>query len=114
MTAIPHLTVHVRRGPKGETVFEVAGDIDFAVVEDLRGRLMPASERGTVVLDLSGVTFCDSSGVRALVEADQSAREHGGTCRIAAPSDDVLRILSLTKTDQTLALFPDVAAALAG
>jgi anti-sigma B factor antagonist len=65
-----------------------------------------------VVLDMANVTFCDSSGVRTLVEADRSARAHGGVFRIAAASDDVLRVLSLTKTDLTLELFPDVDAAL--
>ena len=113
MTAAPRLGVRVQHGAHGKVLIEVSGELDFAAVEELRAPLMPATEQGTVVLDLSGVTFCDSSGVRTLVEADRSAREHGGAFCIAAPSEDVLRVLTLTKTDMTLEVFPDVDTAMA-
>jgi anti-sigma B factor antagonist len=113
MTAVPRLTVRVQHGASAQTVIEVGGELDFAAVEELRGRLLPATEHGTVVLDMGGITFCDSSGVRTLVEADRSAHEHGAVFRIAAPSEDVLRVLSLTGTDLTLEVFPDVDSALA-
>lgn len=112
MVSVPRLTVRVQHGAHGRVVIEVGGELDFAAVEGLRERLLPATEHGTVVLDMSGVTFCDSSGVRTLVEADQNARRHGGAFRVAAPSEHVLRVLALTKTDLTLEVFPDVDAAL--
>ena len=38
-----------------------------------------APEAGTFVVDLRGLTFIDSSGLRALIMADQRVREQRGT-----------------------------------
>lgn len=113
MAAVPRLAVRVQEDGHARAVITASGELDFAAVEELRAPLMPATERGLVVLDLSGITFCDSSGVRTLVEADRSAREHGGEFRIAAPSEDVLRVLSLIKMNTALRIFADVSSALA-
>jgi anti-anti-sigma factor len=47
------------------------GEIDLATAHDMEARIVAAGEGGApVVVDLSGVTFMDSSGVRGLVRAD--------------------------------------------
>jgi anti-sigma B factor antagonist len=104
--------MRVSHGACARLVMEVGGELDLAAVNELRERLLPATEHGTLVLDMSAVTFFDSGGARILLEADQSARRHGAAFRVAAPSDSVRRVLAQTGTDQTIEFFADVESAL--
>lgn len=106
------LTYRVRHGAHAQSVIAVGGDLDFAAVRQIRSRLLAEAEHGTVVLDMAAVTFCDSSGARVLVEADQHARRGGASFRIASPSAPVRRLLGLTLLDQALQVFPDADSAL--
>ena len=109
---IPVLTVNTLRGADGETVMAVEGDIDLSSADYLRGELLPTLEHGTTVLDLAEVGFCDSSGLRVLVEADRKARKHGASFRVAGPTAPVERLLEMTEADEVLEIFPTVKAAL--
>lgn len=86
--------------------------IDLVSTDYLRTELLSAVEHGTVVLDLDGVAFCDSSGLRVLLEAARRAKTYGAAFRLAAPSAPVERLLDLTRADQVLEVFPDVDSAL--
>ena len=78
------------------TVVTVTGDIDFATSEplweDLDTRLTPAK---SVIIDCSGITFLDSMGLRALLQAKDRARELDIPLTLAAPSGPVSRVLEL-------------------
>jgi anti-sigma B factor antagonist len=106
------LEVQLHRGARRETVVDAVGDLDLAFVDRLRKEILPAVERGTVVLDVSRVTFFDSSGLRALLEANHEARVHGAVFRVAAPSPAVARVFELTGALTVLEVYPDVEAAL--
>lgn len=108
----PTLTIETHQGSDGETVLRVVGDIDLSSTDQLRAELLPALEHGTVVLDLAGVGFCDSSGLRVLLEADRRAKAHGTALRLAGPTAPVERLLQLTKAGDVLGVFPDVDSAL--
>ncbi|MET9855339.1 STAS domain-containing protein [Streptomyces sp. NPDC006450] len=56
-----------------------------------------------VVLDLTELTFCDSSGLNALLQARLTAEEHGRRISLHAPNRQVTKLLELTGTHQ---LFP--------
>lgn len=58
--------------------------------------------RTTVVVDLSGVAFMDSSGLGALVGCLKSARRVGGDLRIAAVPAQVATVLRLSNIDRIL------------
>lgn len=58
-----------------------------------------------IVVDLSAITFMDSSGLGALVGCLKSARQAGGDLRIAAPSKQVTMVLQLSNLDRVLAKF---------
>lgn len=64
------------------------------------------------MLELSEVGFCNSSGLRLLVEADQSARAHGAAFRLAAVSQAVFRVFEIAGALEVFGLFADVDAAL--
>ncbi|GGQ20437.1 anti-anti-sigma factor [Actinomadura coerulea] len=61
-------------------------------------------ERGPdVVVDVSGLTFCDARGLAALVAADDLARRHGGAVTLASPRPQMAKILRLTGLDHRFA-----------
>jgi anti-sigma B factor antagonist len=54
------------------------------------------AETATVVLDLRGLTFIDSSGLRALIMADQRVRADGGRFIVVRGPDRVNEVLEVT------------------
>lgn len=108
------LHVQVLPGSDGAaTVVQVVGDLDFTSIDKLRAALLPLVAKGKVVLDAAGVTFCDSAGLHAILQAHRDARAHRTTFRIAAPSDPLTRVIELAGALPLLAVFPDTRAALA-
>jgi anti-sigma B factor antagonist len=74
------------------------GDIDIDHASALAGQLDDVVERGAkvVMLDLSGATFLDSSGLRVIVRAGDRLREHDGQLIIEGASGAVSRVLEVT------------------
>jgi anti-anti-sigma factor len=74
------------------------GEFDMAAADDLRARLASIADRGAAgaVLDLSAVTFMDSSTLRELLRADLLFRGSGGRLVLAMPTPPVERLLELT------------------
>jgi anti-anti-sigma factor len=105
----------VREHGDGRTEVAVAGEIDFATHQALLGTLTDEIEHGhrRIVLDMSGVTFCDSTGLGVLVQIHQRAAEGGGWLRIAAPTDAVRRALEITNLDRLIPAYATVAEATA-
>lgn len=64
-----------------------------------------------LVVDLTGTTFVDSSGLGALVAGLRRARESHGDLRIVAPGAQVAAALTLTNLHRVLPAYPTVAAA---
>lgn len=79
-------------------VFHLTGDIDVAVVPDLRVSLDQAIETGceNIVLDLSAVTYADSSALGLLVWLDHRLQPREGKAILAGANDDVTRIFELS------------------
>ncbi|MDJ0385683.1 STAS domain-containing protein [Streptomyces sp. G-G2] len=90
------------------------GDIDFDTAPRLRDRALDLLAQGHhhLVLDLSDVSFCDSSGLNALIGIMRCAQEQGGTLSLAAAPDRLLRLLQLTGLDTVLPTHPTAADAL--
>lgn len=86
--------------PQGEyVVMSVQGEIDLYTVPRLQRALASALAPGDpvrLVVDLSGVDFCDSTGVNVLLAAHRQAREAGGDLELAAPRPAVRKILQVT------------------
>jgi anti-anti-sigma factor len=78
------------------------GDLDMDSVDVLSTKL--GTIEGTIVLDLEGVTFLDSTGLQSLVRAREAADQRGGELILRHPSIAVQRVLDLTNMWETLAI----------
>jgi anti-sigma B factor antagonist len=89
------------------TIVTICGEIDLYTAPRLHSELaglladgMPAR----VVIDMSGVEFCDSTGMNVLLSCLRRARERGGELEIAAPKPAVRKILQVTGLDSVFTL----------
>ncbi len=84
----------------GDEGLIVTGEIDAHTAPTLAESL--SGSGASVRLDMSGVQFVDSSGLRVLIEAHQRAEESGGQLVIGNPSDAVRRLLEISGVDDYL------------
>ena len=86
------------------------GELSHATRAPALELLTDAVNRGEskIVLDLSDLGFCDSAGLRLLIQLNERARAAGGWLRLAAPTPSMSRILAMTNLDRVLALYPSV------
>lgn len=76
--------------------FRLEGELDMATADDLSQLLRAAAaDGGPVLLDLSGISFMDSSGLRVLLEAAELIRGSGSLV-IVHPSAQVRRLLEIS------------------
>jgi anti-sigma B factor antagonist len=87
----------------GVGVVSVSGEVDLVTAEQLRHTLEEVIERSSdVVVDLARLSFIDSSGLSALVDAHRRAREAGGTLTIRNPTSMLRRLLEITHLETLL------------
>ena len=100
----------------GVALVHVAGEIDMFTSPNLRDTLLPffIPETPAVIVDLSKVSFMDSSGIATLVEGLQWSKKEGKKFILAGLGETVFNALSLTKLDNVFSIEKDVASALAG
>lgn len=107
--------VMVGQAGAGRTVVTVRGELDLATADRLWIELEPLLvQRAVVVLDGTGITFLDSSGLRVLLQAGKRAATDGAVFRLVAPQPAVQRVLQLAGTGGHLATRESVPAALEG
>ncbi|MET7995214.1 STAS domain-containing protein [Amycolatopsis sp. NPDC005232] len=97
----------------GTTVVTAAGEIDTAVSDALRDELVAALEArpDVLVVDLSEVPFCDSSGLSVLIDVRGRATEAGIPFRIVTQQRGLLRPIGLLHLDSVLEIHPSLDAA---
>jgi anti-sigma B factor antagonist len=92
----------------GTAVVTAAGEIDTAVSGALRDQLVTAMEArpDVLVVDLSAVPFCDSSGLSVLIDVRGRATEAGIPFRIVTQQRGLLRPIGLLHLDSVLEIHP--------
>jgi anti-sigma B factor antagonist len=101
--------------PPGKTVLAVSGELDLATIsllKDTVGAHMKADQ--SVVLDLSELTFCDSTGLGAFVGLHRQAVTNGATFSLAAPRRRIDDLLQLSGINQVITIYANRAEATAG
>ncbi len=96
------------------SILPLEGEIDLHVSPQIRTSLtgMIASKPPQLVVDLSKVTYIDSSGLAVLIEAMQNVGGYGGKFAICGLQDGVRPIFEIARLDQVFKIFPDCASAL--
>lgn len=92
-------------GPQ-QVLAHVRGEVDMDDVDGLRHDLAAAlhSSRDGLDVDLSAVTFCDSSGLHILLDLDRLAREGGKSLALTALSRPVARLIRMSGADRLLTI----------
>ena len=90
-------------------------EIDITNAPELRSALVEAAARGhgTLVADMTGTQFCDSSGLHTLLAAHKRAQAEGGELLLVIPAAPVLRIFAVTGIDRIIPNFTSLDQALA-
>ena len=87
----------------GATIIHVRGEIDIATCERLRDAIEPhLGPKQTIVLDLSGVQFMDSSCLHVLGQARGTLTADGGSLTLRNPSEAARRLLTAAGAEQLL------------
>ena len=96
-------------------VLPLDGEIDLHVSPRVAMSLaqMVRKKPATLVVDLSRVSYIDSSGLAVLIEGMQGVEEYGGIFAIAGMPETVRSIFEIARLDQVFRIFPDVDSALA-
>jgi anti-anti-sigma factor len=97
-------------------VVTMPGEIDIANAEDVRDTLLAVLNQGitTLIIDLTGTTFCACAGASAFARAQLRAGASGGQVRLVTRTPIVLRLLALTGLDRLLPVFDNLSAARPG
>ncbi|GGU47850.1 STAS domain-containing protein [Streptomyces lavendofoliae] len=109
------LRVRVEVRPVGVGVVTIGGELDYDGVALLGNAIGSLRDQGVhcLLLDLSGMTFMDSSGVNAFLLAQRASRAQGGWVRLANPQPSVLRVIELVGLGEAIPLYATVGEALA-
>lgn len=92
------------REAEGAILITLSGELDLSVADPLE-RVLAAAEAkqpSVMVIDLRGLQFMDSSGIRLLVEADLRARGAGRRLILIRGSDPIHRVFTIALLDKRL------------
>jgi anti-sigma B factor antagonist len=99
----------------GVRVVEINGELDIATSPRVRELLSAAASDGDrpIVLDLTGCTFIDSTGLATLLHGTKPAQNGESNVAIASHGGEVRKLLELTAIDRTIPVFDAVQQAVA-
>jgi anti-sigma B factor antagonist len=85
------------------------GELDMLHEGDIRDALLELEKDGPakLIVDLSGLSFIDSTGLRVLLEADARAREGGWELVLAKGAQELPKVFTITMLDKRLTFVDD-------
>lgn len=98
------------------TLIELTGEADVTNSDALRDVLDAelAKQPRSLIIDLSGLRFMDSSALHVLLRANRVMDRQGGVLALASPREPVAKMLRLTAADQLIPVYTSVGEATAG
>jgi anti-anti-sigma factor len=102
----PFFRVSVSEAGDGRSIVAVAGELDIASAPQLLSAIAVLRQPRTsaIAIDLSALTFIDSSGINALRMAVRAANARGVGAIVASPSERVQKVLELVRVGDILPL----------
>jgi anti-anti-sigma factor len=101
------LSIQTRRRGDRETVIVLHGEVDYATALDLRAAIsatLAAGDVDTIVVDLAGVTFLDSTGVGTLVVAVRICDDLRVELRVCDPNPFIAKLLTVVGVAEMLGI----------
>jgi anti-sigma B factor antagonist len=88
------------------------GELDLSTVSKVQDELKRVEQSAppTVVLDLSKLSFLDSTGLRCIVTADERARQAGRRIVLVRGPEPVQRVFTITRLEERLEMVDDASA----
>jgi anti-sigma B factor antagonist len=107
---VPNLSIDTRSDGAVHVV-EIVGDLDLAATGLLEGALADAeaARPDVLVLDLRGVEFMDSSGLRSVIVAAQRAEKDARRFALVPGQKQVMRVFEITRMEERLEFVDDPA-----
>ena len=101
------LELSCKTGANGYQIVSVTGELDIATAEQAYSYISEVIDGrpAPVTLDLSGVTFCDASGLGVLARISRHARQAGRQLKLTAARPSLLKIMRITGLDR---VFPEL------
>lgn len=101
------LALSCQTGANGSRIVSLTGELDIATAEQAYSYISEVIDGrpAPVTVDLSGLTFCDASGLGALARIARHARQAGRQLMLASAGPSLLKIMRITGMDQA---FPEL------
>lgn len=110
------MEISVSRTKSGNVpIVAVSGEVDVYSAPTLKDSVTELLESGasTLIVDLSGVAFLDSTGLGALVEARAATSEAGGSLPLVCNQERILKLFTITGLDSVFTIHPNMGDAIA-
>ncbi len=104
-----HLKVEIRVEGK-YLVVSLRGELDVESSQEMKNevRKQISSEAPNVVIDLTNVSYVDSSGLGTLIALQKDARFNGGSLSIVGASQQIRRVMKMTNLDKLFELYDNL------
>jgi anti-anti-sigma factor len=101
----PSLMFRTEEQP-GVVVLHPSGEVDLATVSALWARLKAAGEGGRdVVVTMGGITYIDSTGIKALLDVHRLLEKHAQRMVLAEPSNVARKIIEITALEKVIPVY---------
>ncbi len=105
-------TKYNTREEGGFAIVELAGEVDLSCSPDARKQILDCLANNDLLVDLSQVTYIDSSGVASLVEGYQTAKKKSRKFGLIGVSDAAMNVLQLARLDKVFPIHASLEARL--
>ena len=102
------MTPELSSSPRQPDVVALEGEIDLHESPQVMERLNPliAKQSPRIHLDLSKVSYIDSSGLATFIDAMQRIQAYGGEFALIAMRESVHKIFEISRLDQVFKIYP--------
>ena len=99
----------------GVTILDLSGRLTYTAGNEMGERVHALAERGPehVLLNLRDVSYIDSAGLGAMVDAFTQLKSRGGTLKFLSPTDRTRHLLEITGLATIVSMFDDESSAVA-
>jgi len=110
----PQFQVDVEKAGDDVGIVVLRGEVDIYSAPQFKEALVHGIEEGArrIVVDLSDVTFIDSTALGVLVSGAKRVRPRNGNLDIVCKDENIIRIFEITGLNRIFGIYPDRAAAL--